>query len=49
MSPDVVPSSTGIPPSRSIAASSSATALARFDSTQNGFVVDAKTSLATWR
>ena len=36
--PDAVPSSTGMPPSRRSAASSFATALARFDSTQNGLV-----------
>ena len=48
-SPDAVPSSTGMPASRSSAASSVATALARFDSTQNGLVVAAKTSSATCR
>ena len=48
-SPDEVPSSTGMPRSRSHAASSGATALARFDSTQNGLVVASKTSAATCR
>jgi hypothetical protein len=38
-----------MPASRRYAASSSATALARFDTMQNGLVVDSNTSLATCR